>query len=80
MIGPDLAPWEGMSAFYVLAQAAAEYGNIAARQMSSTPARSIQQAVDDLRGFVSEHTLTVILGALVVFALLRIVFAKPREG
>ena len=67
-----------MSAFFVLTQAAAEYGTTTARQMSSTPARSIQQAVDDARGFVSDHTLAVILGALVVLALLRIVFAEPR--
>jgi hypothetical protein len=77
-IGPDFATRAGMSAFFVLAQAAAEYGTITARQMSSTPARSIQQAVDDLRGFVSEHTLAVILGALVVLALLRLVFSAPR--
>ncbi|HEY6225284.1 MAG TPA: hypothetical protein VIW26_15990 [Gemmatimonadales bacterium] len=67
-----------MSTFPVLAQAAAEYGATTARQMANTPARSIQQAVDDLRGYVSEHTLMVILGALVVFALLRLVFTAPR--
>jgi hypothetical protein len=77
-IGPDLATLAGMSAFVVLAQAAAEYGSTTARQMSNTPARTIQQAVDDLRGFVSDHTLAVILGALVVVALLRIVFSEPR--
>lgn len=76
--GSDLAILVGMSAFFVLAQAAAEYGTATANRMSNTPARSIQQAVDDLRGFVSDHTLAVILGALVVFALLRIVFAEPR--
>lgn len=67
-----------MSAFFVLAQAAAEYGTTTARQMSTTPAHSFQQAVDDLRGFVSDHTVAVVLGAVVVFALLRIVFAEPR--
>ena len=67
-----------MSAFFVLAQAAAEYGTITARQMGNTPARSLGQAVDDLRGYVSDHTVTVILGAVVVLALLRIVFAAPR--
>lgn len=67
-----------MSAFFALTQAAAEYGTTTARQMSNSPARSIQQAVDDARGFVSDHTLAVILGALVVFALLRIMFAQPR--
>lgn len=69
-----------MSAFFVLAQAAAEYGTITARQMSNTPARSFQQAVDDARGFVSDHTLVVILGAVVAFALLRLVFTAPRVG
>jgi len=67
-----------MSAFFVLAQAAAEYGTVTASKMGNTPARSIAQAVDDVRGFVSDHTLTVILGALVVLALLRLVFAAPR--
>ena len=67
-----------MSAFHILAQAAAEYGNVTARQMSNTPARSFVQAIDDLRGFVSDHTAEVILGGLLVILLLRIVFAEPR--
>ena len=76
--GSDLAIQVGMSAFFVVAQAAAEYGTATAHQMSNAPARSFQQAVDDLHGFVSDHTVAVILGALVVIALLRIVFAAPR--
>lgn len=77
--GLDLATPAGMSTFFVLAQAAAEYGSMTARQMSSTtPARSFQQAVDDARGYVSDHSFAVILAAIVVFALLRFVFTAPR--
>ena len=67
-----------MSAFFVLAQAAAEYGFTAARRVDNTPVRNFGEAVDDMRRFVSAHTLAVLLGALVVLVLLRLVFSAPR--
>lgn len=68
-----------MSAYIILAQAAVEYGTTTAQHYSSaSQARTFQQAVDDARGFVSDHTFMVILGAVVGFALLRLVFTAPR--
>jgi len=67
-----------MTPVSILAQAAAEYGAITARRASDTPVHSFQEVIDGVRGYVSDHTLAVILGAVVVFALLRIVFAAPR--
>lgn len=59
-------------------QAAAEYAATTARNATSASWRSLQDVVDGARGYFSDHTLVVVLGGVVVFALLRFAFTAPR--
>ena len=62
----------------ITTQAAAEYAATTARNATSASWRGLQDVVDGARGFVSDHTLVVVRGGVVVFALLRCAFSAPR--
>lgn len=74
--GPIMHP--SLSIVLITTQAAAEYAAASARNATSESWRSLQDVLDGARDYVSDHTLIVVLGGVVLFALLRFAFTAPR--